>query len=160
MRFDIRPYAGAFPIEFGMPRAAVHRLLGPPAASHPVWDGSGTVDHYSNSGFNVGFDTTGRVNHIGFTPGGVELAIEGRALWTPAEQPDPNPVLLSLDPEPVEAVGFWFFLRLGVTSTGFHDDDSSDRAVTVFVRGGRNEVLADAQPADTSRYGIPPVRPS
>lgn len=81
------------------------------------------------------------------------MSILGQPLWTDEAQPDPNPVLLALDPEPLEFVGFWFFLALGVTTTGYHDDDPSQRAVTVFVRGGKSaELLADAPTADTSRY--------
>lgn len=83
---------------------------------------------------------------------GAGLSILGRPIWTAKKQPDPNPVLLALDPGPVEFVGFWFFLALGVTSTGYHDDDPGQRAVTVCPRGKNAELLAQATPADTSRY--------
>ena len=53
----------------------------------------------------------------------------------------------------MEHVGFWVFLAIGVTSTGYHDGDRSQRAVTVFPRGGYSEeFLAETKPADTSRY--------
>lgn len=153
VRFDIQPYTGALPITFGMAREQVHRLLGPPESSHPVWDGSGVSEHYNAARYNVGYSNAGVVNHLGFSPGGAELAIQGRPIWTAESQPDPNPLLLTLDPAPLELVGFWFFLAIGVTTTGYHDDDPSQRAVTVFVRGGKSAaLLADAQPADTSRY--------
>lgn len=153
MRFDIQPYIGALPITFGMARDQVHRLLGQPESSNPIWDGSGVSEHYNASRYNVGYTNSGTVNHLGFSPGGAELSILGRPLWKPDDQSDPNPVLLVLDPAPLECVGFWFFMAIGVTTTGYHDDDTSQRAVTVFVRGGKpTELLADAQPADTSRY--------
>lgn len=151
-RFDIQPYAGALPITFGMKREQVHRLLGQPERSFPIWDGCGLSDSYTAGRYNVGYTNSGEVNHLGFSPGGIELAISGRPVWTAEEQPDPNPILLAFDPEPLQFVGFWFFLAIGVTSTGYHDDDPGQRAVTVFPRGSKAELMAQATPADTSRY--------
>jgi hypothetical protein len=152
MQFDIQPYVGALPITFGMPRAEVHRLLGPPESSHPIWNGSGVAEHYSRARYNVGYTSAGVVDHLGFSPGGAELFFQGRPLWTAEAQPDPNPLLLELDPEPVEFVGFWFFLAIGVTSTGYHDDDPAQRAIAVFPRSKKAQLLAQATAADTSRY--------
>ena len=76
-RFDIQPYAGAFPITFGMHREEVHRLLGPPYASNPVWNKTGFAEHYQD-GFNIGYDNSWIVDHLGFRPGSVELAIQGK----------------------------------------------------------------------------------
>jgi hypothetical protein len=153
MRFDIQPYIGALPITFGMSRAEVHRLLGTPESSFPIWDGSGVSEHYAQARHNVGYTNDGLVNHLGFSPGGAELSILGRPIWTVSSQPDPNPILLAFDPAPLELVGFWFYLAIGVTSTGYHDDDPAQRAVTVFPRGSKAELLGEATPADTSRYG-------
>ena len=80
------------------------------------------------------------------------LNVPMQATQTAEAQPDPNPVLLALDPEPVEYVGFWFFLGIGVTSTGYHDDAPAQRAVTAFPRGKNAELLAQAKPAVTGRY--------
>jgi hypothetical protein len=93
------------------------------------------------------------VNHLGFTPNGVELAIQGTALWDAGNPSDPNPILLTLDPDPVESHGFWYFPKLGATSTGFHDDDPSQRAVTVHSADNPSaSTFAAAKPADTSAY--------
>jgi hypothetical protein len=152
VHFDIQPYIGALPITFGMRREEVHRLLGEPESSFPIWDGSGVSEHYAQARYNIGYDNDGIVNHLGFSPGGAELSIQGRPIWTLTEQRDPNPMLLALDPAPVEHVGFWIFLQIGVTSTGFHGDDASQRAVTVFPRGSKTTLLSESKPADTSRY--------
>ena len=152
MRFNIQPYVGALPIKFGMPRAEVHKLLGPPESSFPIWDDSGVSEHYSQARYVIGYNNDGLVNHLGFSPGGVELSIKGQPIWTAECQPDPNPVLLALDPEPMEFAGFWYFLAIGVTSTGYHDDDPAQRAVTVFPRDSKAELLAEATAADTSKY--------
>jgi hypothetical protein len=152
VKFDIQPYIGALPIVFGMQRAEVHQLLGRPESSFPIWDGSGVSDHYSEVKCSLGYDKTGTVNHVGFSPGLVELTIQGQPIWTQQEQSDPNPILLTLDPEPMEFVGFWFFLRIGVTTSGYHDDDPNQWAITVFPQGSKSELMAQAEPADTSTY--------
>src|SRR5262245_37066006 len=138
-----------------MRREEVHGILGPPESSFPNWDKSGVSEHYLQARYNVGYDNEGTVNHLGFSPGGAEISINGRSIWTHQEQPDPNPILLTLDPAPLEFVGIWFFLRIGVTSTGYHDDDESQRAVAVFPRGSVDDLLMEAKPADTSKYRRP-----
>src|SRR5215204_3303021 len=107
--FDIEPFVGALPVRFGMYRSEVHRLLGPPEASHAIWDGSGMTDYWNESRINVGYDNDGAVKHVGFCPGGCELLLRGTPLWSLDEQPDPNPHLLRLDPTPVESVGILIY---------------------------------------------------
>jgi hypothetical protein len=81
-----------------------------------------------------------------------ELTIRDLPIWSPQAHPDPNPVLLRLDPEPVERLGLLVFRRLGVTTTGYHDDDESDRALTVYAPGTWDEQLLMATTPDLSRY--------
>jgi hypothetical protein len=152
MRFDIEPYQGAKPIMFGMSRETVHQFLGMPKQSFPVWDGSGVTEHYE--GFNVGYDLQNRVKHLGFTPGSLDLAIGGQTIWNRQRQSDPNSVLLELDPLPVEFVGFWIYLQLGVTTTGYHNDDPSQHAVAVFPQGGMDRFLEKTRAANTERYKV------
>jgi hypothetical protein len=154
MQFDIEPYVGALPIRFGMTRAEVRALLGEPMSSHPNWDGTGSCDFFEDATFNVGYDRAVVVDHVGLTPRMAPVFLNGHRLWT-AEQPDPNPLLLSLDSNPVEYVGFLCFPRLGITTSGFHDDDPNQCALTVFPRHRLSEWLAEAKPADTSRYANP-----
>jgi hypothetical protein len=150
--FDIQPYCGSLPIAFGMSRRDIHRLLGTPNSSHRIWDNSGISDNYEATKICVGYDNDEIVNHVGFSPGGCALSILEQSIWTTDYQPDPNPLLLSLDSEPVEIVGYWLYLRIGVSSTGYHDDDPGQRALSVFPRNAKNELLDEAVLADTSRY--------
>ncbi len=153
MRFDIQPYGGALPITFGMHQRDVHSILGPPETSIPIWNKSGFAEHYVGGRYNIGYDNGWIVKHLGFGPASVELGIRGQMIWTLNDQPDPNPILLALDPEPLERVGFWIFVRIGVTTTGYHDDDPGQLAITVFPRNGSwGELLTKAKPADTTKY--------
>lgn len=155
MKFDIQPYLGALPVTFGMQRNDVHQLLGPPDSSYPNWDKSGYNEYDRDGRYNVGYDNDWMVNHIGFVPGSVELTIQGQPIWALGDHPDPNPVFLALDSEPLEHVGFWIFLRIGVTTTGYHDGDENQLAVTVFPRDTWANRLTAAKPADTSKYRLP-----
>jgi hypothetical protein len=150
--FDLSPFVGALPIAFGMTRNDVHAILDLPDVSFPVWDKSGTCDGRHTLRMNVGYDNSGIVNHVGFGPGGVNLRILGSELWTAANQPDPKSTLLKLDPDPLERVGFLLFTRLGITTTGYHDDDESQRAIRVYPRGTHDDFLKEATSPDLSRY--------
>jgi hypothetical protein len=156
LTFDIEPYVGALPISFGMDRAKVHTLLGTTRVAGK-WDakdpGSASDSFGKLLEINVGYDNDRRVDHVGFSPGDFfALSLLGSAIWTPSEHPDPNPVLLRFDPAPLERLGFLVFTRLGVTTTGYHDDDKAQYALTVFPRGEWDRYLVKATRPDLSRY--------
>lgn len=150
--FDIVPFVGALPVRFGMSRAEVHRLLGPPDASHPIWDGEGTTDSWIDPRFNIGYDGGQAVNHVGFCPGGCDLALCGVPLWSQIEQPDPNSALLRLDPTPLEMVGILFYPALGISSAGYHDGDESQLSLTTSPAGTWDDFLGEGCRPDLSRY--------
>jgi hypothetical protein len=150
--FDIEPFIGALPVRFAMHRSEVHRLLGPPTASDPIWDGSGTSDYWYECRFNVGYDNGGLVKHVGFCPGGCELSVCGTLLWSLDEQPDPNPQLLRRDPSPVESLGFLIYRGLGISTAGYHDGDSAQLALTASPIGTWDDFVKDAKRPDLSKY--------
>jgi hypothetical protein len=152
VRFDIEPGVGALPVRFGMPKSQVRALLGPPEGSTTIWDNSGTVDFWFRSTVNVGYDNDGLANHLGFSPGDFELTFRGTVIWSLCEQPDPNLVLLRFDPAPFERLGFLVFNGLGVTTTGYHDDDEPQRALTIYLPAKWDQHLAKASVPDLSRY--------
>jgi hypothetical protein len=88
----------------------------------------------------------------GFVPQDVILSFLGTRLWDLDQILDPMPVLLQHDPAPVEFYGFIIFTKIGVTCTGFHDDDRSQRAITVFRRGLWDKHIPKAKEPDLSRY--------
>ena len=52
----------------------------------------------------------------------------------------------------MEVLGFLVFDRIGVTTTGYHDDDEDDLAITVYPRGAWNKFLKKGVAPDLSRY--------
>ncbi|MDB5386014.1 MAG: hypothetical protein JWM11_1660 [Planctomycetaceae bacterium] len=148
LTFNISPFAGATPVEFGMPRVKVLELLGMPSLASQNNDNWGPLFE-----INVGYTPDGVVNHIGLAPGELELFLIGKPLWTPNEQPDPNPTFLALDPEPLEHLGFLIFTRLGITTTGFHDDDPDDLSIVLYPKGKWEKYLLKAKRPDLKKYG-------
>jgi len=99
----------------------------------------------------VGYEND-MVVEVGFRPRTVHLKFRGTDVWTSDEQKDPLWQLLRQDPQPVEFRGFLVFKALGVTVTGYHDDDESQRAITCFVRGRWDELLARCTQPNLLRY--------
>jgi len=143
--FDIRPYVGALPIKFGTEKTAIPALLGFP----PKINKSDT-DLFSS--VRIAYYNTGRVVEIGFAPRDITLCFEGTPIWSDERILDPIPLFLRQDENPVEIFGFLVFLKLGITCTGFHDDDEGQRAITVFQRGHWDKMISDAKQPDLSRY--------
>jgi hypothetical protein len=145
--FTVKPFEGAAPVMFGQPRSEVLKILGPPSVS-----GKGSDSWGARLEINVGYGDDGAINHIGLSPGSFELTMNGRLLWNESSHNDPNCLLTLLDPEPLERLGFLVFTRLGVATTGFHDDDPSQYAITLFPRGAWDDELTKARNPDLTKY--------
>jgi hypothetical protein len=143
--FDVYPYVGALPVRFGTARADVPALIGLPAKP-----GRKNEDWFDS--IRVGYSETGGVADFGFGPRDGSLSFLGRLLWNADRIEDPMPLLLSHDSAPLEFYGYLIFEKIGVTCTGFHDDDHSQRAITVFRRGHWDHILPKAKRPDLSRY--------
>ena len=146
-RFQIVPYIGASPLMFGMSRAAVHLQLGGPKVAGENSDSWG-----EKLEINVGYDRENLVNHIGFSPGDVALHFGDAIIWKPNIDSDPIPTLLAVDGNPLERLGFLVFNKIGIATTGYHDDDPSQHAVSLFPKGAWESKLAKAKHPDLSRY--------
>jgi len=144
---DIRPFEGAEPVRFGIPRSRVHELIGTPDLAHPGVDRWGAMREV-----NVGYDQQGVVYEIDLAPGNYELRLCGQIIWTASEHPDPNPMLLALDPGPLERAGFLLFTKIGVATAGYHDDDPGERVVQVHRKGAWDELLSKARQPGQDKY--------
>lgn len=152
LSFDIRPYTGALPLSFGISRAEVHRVLGTPQVASPPLAHRGYSDSWDDGNIQIGYDANLAVNHIGFGPGEFALSLCGSPLWTTDEHPDPISALLQQDPDPWETLGFLVFDRIGITTTGYHDQDDNDLSLCLYPRGKWDKSLQKATRPDLSRY--------
>ncbi len=130
--FSIEPYKGALPVRFGMTTDEIESLLGDPQRRSTNFRKELTYDYEA---FNVGFNKSKVVTHVGFVPG-ASVEYDGEpVLTTEAFQR-----LIQIDGEAKEVLGFVVLLNLGIAFTGFHDNDNSQRAVTAFEQGSYEEL--------------------
>lgn len=144
---DIIPFEGAIPVRFGIRRTQVIEIMGMPDVS-----GGGSDSWGPRLEINIGYDQKETVDHVGLSPGSFQLKMNGQVIWTPTEHPDPVPTFLRLDPEPLEHVGFLVFTRLGIKTTGFHDDCPDERAIALYPKGGWDKFSSKAKKPKLEKY--------
>lgn len=129
----IIPYISVGPIKFGMTADEVVLAIGLPDQVDKNHAGA-RVDFYGP--INVGYANTPlpTVNHIGGGKQATSASIRNVPLFlSPPEQV--LELLRELDGSPYLYLGFVVFLELGITLTGFHDDDEDQLAFSAFPRG-------------------------
>lgn len=136
--YKIVPYEGAIPVRFGDSQDKIVALLGEPRVRSKSFRGEPILDYDL---VNIGFASTGGAIHVGFLPGS-SVTICGIDPFAPSAFDK----LIELDGEPMEVFGTIVLLRLGITLSGFHDGDESQKAVTAFVRGEYDSMQPKMQP--------------
>ncbi|NHZ97920.1 hypothetical protein [Massilia sp. CCM 8734] len=138
--YEIKSYIGVGDLLFGMRPDEVIQHAGVPSVVRTNMLGE---RHERRFGTGIGL-TYGKLNNglveLGFSRQLTELTFQGRPLFL---EPSKKifKMMIELDGAPYEHVGFIVLFNLGITMTGFHDDDEEDKAVTVFARGRWDETL-------------------
>jgi len=127
MMLEIESYASAGPLKFGMGYDDVKSSLGEPLSQEKSRLGD-TIVRYD--GFGATVADTGVVEAY-FLPT-TEVSVSGVEVYEDAHA---FQKLCALDGAPKEFLGFIILLKLGITLTGFHDGDQSQKAITAFARG-------------------------
>lgn len=131
--FEIHPFFGASSIRFGMSPAEVEQALGLPdqvSKNHLKQ----RVEFRSFMNIAYTSDLRPLLCHIGFGRQMENVVLHGINLF----KESPSVVieqLQSLDHHPMQYLGFIVFHKLGIALTGFHDQDDSQKAVTLFEEG-------------------------
>lgn len=129
MKFNLDPYTSVGPLRFDMSEDAVVSTVGRPLGVEKT--SLGEVE-YRYSGMSTRFSSTdGRLTEVAFLPE-AELMVDDIDVFRDRRALE---MLILKDGRPYEYVGFLIMLRLGMTLTGFHDADESQKAATVFSRG-------------------------
>lgn len=127
--FNLDPYLGAHPIIFEMRSAEVQAVLGP--APTVRMSSLGELNETRGPiGIRYSKDDD-KVVEIGLVPP-ARLIFHGRDLM---EQVNLVECLREFEDVPYEGLGFLVFFKLGITATGFGENDESQKAITVFRRG-------------------------
>ena len=140
--FVLQPYVGAIPVTFEMSPADVQQLLGSPARIETNGLGEREEEWHDEKDWRDSVTVRyskidGKVEEIAFLPA-AKLIYQGHDLFRDEGVID----FLSQYDIPYEIVGFVVFLELGITVTGFHDNDESQKAIVV-CRKGRFDAFRD-----------------
>ena len=129
--FHIQPYVGTDIVTFGMTPVEVSQALG--VAETKSTNHQGKVVEF-RSYMNVAYSSDKRVDHIGFGRQMEEVYLGKINIFAG----DPKVVLselIDLDSEVFLYLGFLFFFKLGLSLTGFHDNDEDQKALALFTQG-------------------------
>jgi hypothetical protein len=139
-RFDIHPLKGPLPIRFGMSESDIEAVLGPPLGKsknrrgEPDWD-------YGEFAIRFAKDGTG-VDEVSFLPAAYVM-FDRLDLFNDAGAFND---VIKRSKEVYECVGFIVLPELGVTFTGFHDNNESDKAISVFRKGRWDHLRSECRP--------------
>lgn len=126
--FEIICYVGAKPLLFGMTRSQAEVLVGPPEKTVDDLDG---IDAMYKS-FRIHYSIQDqRLVEVGFSKTAV-ATIRGINVF---DQKNAFRDLVRQDSYPYESYGFIILFDLGITLTGFHDNDPDQLTITAFARG-------------------------
>lgn len=138
-KFTFEPFVGPLPLRFGMIPDEVGAFVGAPdrVFSDPFGNRS-----ESRSGYSLGYDAdSGRLTEAVFSK--CDLFYQGENLFSISDVID---FLREYDDSPQSAVGVIFFLRLGLTLTGFHYGDENQKSIGITKWGHFDEFLEDFVP--------------
>lgn len=126
---EISPLRGVGPILFGMVPSEIEEILGPATARTKNADGE--LEERRDE-MTVRYDADSEtVAEVAFGPESI-VTIEGVAIM---QARDPVGEIVGRSENVVECLGFLVSLDLGVTLTGYYDNDVEQRALTVFAPG-------------------------
>jgi hypothetical protein len=131
--FDLQSFAGALPLRFGMSPDEVRDILGHDCTESKNFLGGVSLIYYRpGCDANVGFDkVSGLATHFGF---GRLSSVRFRGLDVFGDSTAWQSIVrMSVDCH--EWVGFIICCDLGLQLSGFHDDDISQLAISVFPEG-------------------------
>ncbi len=133
--WDIQPYVGVGQLKFGMTPDEVAAVLGPPDGSRFNADMQEIRERRRESALQAVYSANDkRLVELGFSSPISELRFDGVQLFS-AKSDEALRHVIQHDGDPFVTHGFIVFLGLGITMTGFDDDDEAQKAVTVFEKG-------------------------
>ena len=143
-QLEIFPYIGAGRIKFGMQPNEVEAIFG-------VAD-SVSMNHLKQrvefrSFMNIAYSTGDieGVSHIGFGRQMEGVHFKGINFFLDDENGVLKRIVLA-DGKPFVYMGFIVLLNLGMTLTGFHDNDISQKAVALFPVGAWDKRISKLRP--------------
>ncbi len=133
MDWDIRPLAGAGPLNFGMTPDDAAKLLG--AANRRVERKSGNAQEYrAVSEPILTFDENGILIEITFSKEVEKVQLDGLDLFN-ADWETTLRHIRALDNDLLDVAGSIVSPKLSLSLTGFDSDDEEDQSISVAMKG-------------------------
>ena len=143
--FEIHPLIGVGAIEFGMTPSQVAYLIGPPDDFEVDESNNERREFRRENGLQAVYSENRGLVELGFSRNISELCFYGKAVFSLPELDVINQII-DADNHPYFLLGFVVFLSLGITLTGFHDENEDQKAVTVFEKGRWDSMKANMKP--------------
>jgi hypothetical protein len=131
--FDLQSFVGALPLRFGMTPDEVRGILGQDCTESKHFLGGVCLSYYRpGCDVSAGFDKdSGLASHFGL---GRLSAVRFRGLDVFGDETAWQSIV-RMSSDSHEWVGFIICCDLGLQLSGFHDDDISQLAISVFPEG-------------------------
>ena len=137
---EIVPYECVGPVKFGMTIGEVAAVLGEPER---VSTNRSKERDECRGELGICFSAEdSKVVEVSLSPR-VDVTLMGIDVFN---DPSAFDRLVAVDGKPLETLGFVILMKLGITLTGFHDQDESQKAVTAFARGRWDHVREELRP--------------
>jgi hypothetical protein len=144
--FDLKSYFGAGPLRFGMTRKQVEDVLGPPDKTKRTPFRNETQEFRRESGLQTVYSAQGEALVEISLYGNQSVAFEDLDVFhTTGTKVIKH--LAEADGKPLETVGILVFLNLGITLTGFfQEDEPGQKSISIFVKGRWDSEIEDLKP--------------
>jgi hypothetical protein len=144
--FDIKPYIATGELRFGMRKEEVEKVLGPADKSKKT-SLNETKEFRQESGLQTVYSQTdNRLLEISFYPNIPNVKFKERDIFS-GNGTDIVKFLINEDGNPFETVGILVFLNLGISMTGFlQEDEPSQKSISIFAKGRWDDDMEDLEP--------------
>jgi hypothetical protein len=137
MNYEVIPHVAVGPFRFGMTVDEATSSLSPSTSRTRTISGALRLRYPK---LDLVFTDPGGLVEVSFTRE-VHLIVAGIDVF---HELAPVRRLAQIDPSPLESVGILYFPKLGVTLSGFHNEDP--RTVTVMAAGRLDDLLPKFKP--------------
>lgn len=136
--FELYPHVGINNIKFGMSPEQVAIYLGEP---EEVWENENNELIEERSYLNITYTASDKkLCHFGFGRRMNYVMFSGVNIFH-AEPDEIIKKMMEMDDCPYFFVGSVFFMKLGVSLTGFYDEDEDDKAIALFNHHDYDDLL-------------------
>ena len=147
---ELKPRIGVGDLKLGMSAEEIVAVMGEPRLKRKTTRGEDEFFYYDNNDINVVIGSSGSgIVHIGINSS-VSLSYHDKNIFS---HPSLWLELIAEDGNPYEHLGFIVLLSLQITLTGFHDNDTSQKAITVFTKGTWDRFLPKLKPFNFESRG-------